>query len=77
VPRITSVCESGSRTDIEERISALIDSQHHGLDASKLCRTAADRQLTKQLMDDLTKQIGSLRAQLKSLEIGGKSSRRL
>ena len=55
------------RTHIEERLTALVDSQHHGREASKLCRTAADREFTKQVMDDLEKQIRSLRVRLKGL----------
>lgn len=55
------------RTEIEERLTALIDSQRHGLGASKLCRTAADREFTKQVMDDLKKQIRILRSTLKAL----------
>ena len=54
-------------TDIEERLNALVDSQHHGLKASKLCRTPADREFTKQVMDDLKKQIRGLRVKLKAL----------
>jgi hypothetical protein len=55
------------RTEIEERLTALIDSHHHGLVASKFCRTAADREFTRQVMDDLKKQIRSLQAKLRAL----------
>ena len=63
------------RTEIEERLTALIDSHYHGGEASKLCRTAADREFTKQVMDDLKKQIRSLRAKLRALGADGRLPR--
>jgi hypothetical protein len=70
VPRVASVREFVLlRTEIEERLTALIDSQRHGQEASKLCRTAADREFTKLIMGDLKKQIRNLRAKLKALGI--------
>jgi len=68
VPHHVSIGESRTmRTDIEERLTALVDSQHHGLEASKFCRTIADREFTKQVMDDLKEQIRVLRGKLKAL----------
>ena len=55
--------------EIEERLTALMESQRHGYEASKLCRTDADREFTKQIMDDLKRQIRSLRAKRKALAI--------
>jgi len=70
VLRDPSVSKFGTlRTEIEERLTALMDCQHHGHEASKLCRTAADREFTKQVMNDLKKQIRSLRAKRKALGI--------
>ena len=69
VPRAASICEFETlRTEIEERLTALIDSQHQGQEAMKLCRTAADREFTKLVMDDLKRQIRFLRAKLKAVE---------
>jgi len=68
VPRVASICEFRTlRAAIEERLTALIDSQLHGQEASKLCRTAADREFTKVVMDDLKKQIRCLQVKLKTL----------
>ncbi len=39
---------------------------YHGRKASTLCRTAADREFTKLVMDDLKKQLKSLWAKLKA-----------
>ena len=56
------------RADIEERLVALVDSQHHGLEASKFCRNNADREFTKHVIDDLKVQIRELRGKLKTLQ---------
>lgn len=55
------------RSDIEEKLAALLDSQHHGKQASWFCKTHADIEFTNLIMDDLEKQITELRTQLKAL----------
>ena len=77
VPRVVSVCEfQPLGADIEERLAALLDCQHQGLEAKKLCRTAADREFTKRVMDDLKQQIRSLREKLKASGTERKPPRR-
>lgn len=65
---IPEVREFGTvASGIEERLAALLDSQHHGRQSSRFCKTHADMELTNLMMDDLEKQITELRTQLKAL----------
>ena len=55
--------------EIEAKLAALLDSHYHGQEARRFCKTDADREFTKLVMDDLEKQIGKLRTKLKAIGV--------
>lgn len=59
---------SRDTVEIEGKLTALLDSYCHGLEARRFCKTDADREFTKLVMDDLEKQIAILRTKLEATD---------